>query len=97
MSYPDSTGENLLVTMSPSEIREEIASALYNRRPAVINVVGAEGTRSISFRIRSTDHTPADNTLDLILGVTEDGRRVQVAVPTSGEPTLALRPPQTEE
>ena len=92
MSYSDNQGEHLLVTMSPPEIREEIASALYNRRPARLNVVGLDGTRDIVFRIRSTDHTPEEDTLDLIIGITDDHQGVQVTIPTSGEPMLALRP-----
>lgn len=92
MSHSDDTGENLLITMSPSEIREEIARALYNRRSAVLRVLDLSGTRDIAFRIQSTDHTPEDETLDLIIGVTDDNKKVQVTIPTNGAPMLALRP-----
>ncbi len=97
MSYPENSGESLLVTMSPSEIREEIASALLHRRPAALRVVGLSGTQEITFRIRSTDHTPEDSTLDLITGITDDRQNVQVTIPTRGEPMLALRPLPPQE
>jgi|GEM_PF-5929083 len=97
MSYPDNPGESLLVTMSPSEIRKEIASALENRRPAAIEVMDLNGTRSIEFRIKSTNHTPEDHSLDLIIGITEGHKSVQVTIPTNGESMLALRPLPIQE
>ncbi len=78
--------------MAPSAIRKEVARAMSQRTHVTLRVMGDDGADEISFLVSATGHTPSDHTLDLVTGVTDDGKYVQVNIPTTDTPTLAIRP-----
>lgn len=59
-----------------------------------LNVMGNEGAEDLTFSIRNTAISSDDVSIDLILGETDDGMNVQVFIPTTATPTLALREPE---
>jgi len=81
-----------MVTMTPAEIRKEVARALDQKTAVVLPVVGIDGATEIRFNISATSHTAEDNTLDLVTGYTvEENLMVQINIPTTDTPTLVIR------
>lgn len=85
-----SSEDRYLVTLDPASIRKEVARAMDQRDLVCLPVMTERGTDVIRFKIGTTGHSLSSQTLDLIIGATEDGRRVQVVIPSPGVPVLAI-------
>lgn len=90
MSYQK--GKAYFVTMSPADIRKEVARAMMEQTAVTLYVIGDDDTTEIQFEIGSTNHTSEDRTLDIVLGTTREGKRVQVTILTESGALLKFLP-----